>query len=260
MKKFIEDWNKYANRDILKENSQPIDFSGFRINDELESNVWQNKRLNPQVRRKLIHIVKNFWQNLGLPTLEIDDITFTGSLANYNWSKYSDVDLHILVNFDNLPGEDEITQALMTSKRASWNKKHNIEIYGYEVEIYIQDSREIHHSTGVYSVLEDQWITEPEKKDFTIDKQNVKVKAHHIMKQIDKIEQSFRSGQYVETTQDVNRLKEKIRKFRKCGLEHAGEYSPENLAFKVLRRNGYLEKLSALKTSAYDKEMSIGRR
>ena len=220
--------------------------------------MWQNKTLDQQVRRKLIHIVKQFWNSLDLPTLEIEDITFTGSLANYNWSKYSDVDLHILVNFAELPGNAEITEALMTAKRAAWNRKHNIEIYGYEVEIYIQDSREAHHSTGVYSVLVDRWIVEPEKKDFTIDKENVKVKALHIMRQIDKIQMSYEDERFAETIQDVDRLKEKIRKFRKCGLEQGGEYSSENLAFKVLRRNGYLEKLSTLKTSAYDKKMSIG--
>jgi hypothetical protein len=145
----------------------------------------------------------------------------------------------------------------MNSKRAAWNKKHNIEIYGYEVEIYIQDSNEIHHSTGVYSVLDDIWLVEPHKGEFRIDYDNVRLKAEHIMKQIDKIQVTYDTGNFKETISDVNRLKEKIRKFRKCGLEHGGEYSSENIAFKALRRNGYLKKLFDLKNNAFDKRMSL---
>jgi hypothetical protein len=156
-----------------------------------------------------------------------------------------------------LPGIDEITEALMTAKRVDWNNKHNIEIFGFEVEIYIQDSNEVHHSTGVYSVLHDQWEVKPQYEDFTIDYDNVKIKAAHIMNQIDKIEREFNNENYEESISDVERLKEKLRKFRKCGLEQGGEYSPENLAFKALRRNGYLEKLSRFKIDSYDKIMSL---
>ena len=146
---------------------------------------------------------------------------------------------------------------MMNAKRAAWNNKHNITIHGYEVEIYIQDSGEVHHSTGVYSVLRDGWIVKPEKKRFTIDYENVKIKAAHIMNQIDKIENIYERGNYNEAMQDVDRLKEKIRKFRKCGLEQGGEYSSENIAFKALRRNGYLKKLSELKAASYDIMRSI---
>ncbi len=55
----------------------------------------------------------------------------------------------------------------------------------------------------------------------------------------------------------VNTLKEKIKKMRKAGLDKKGEYSVENLAFKVLRNNGYLEKLGELKIDAVNKEYSV---
>ena len=76
-------------------------------------------------------------------------------------------------------------------------------------------------------------------------------------RKIDKIEREFNNENYEESISDVERLKEKLRKFRKCGLEQGGEYSPENLAFKALRRNGYLEKLSRFKIDSYDKIMSL---
>jgi len=260
IKSFLNKWEQFAARDLVQEEIEPsdVDVSSFKINQTLEPNVWEgDQSLNSTVRRKLLHLVDKFWQSLDLPDLRIDDITFTGSLANHNWSQFSDVDLHILVDFRDLPGIDEITEALMTAKRVNWNNKHNIEIFGFEVEIYIQDSNEVHHSTGVYSVLHDRWEAKPQYEDFTIDYENVKIKAAHIMNQIDKIEREFNNENYEESISDVERLKEKLRKFRKCGLEQGGEYSPENLAFKALRRNGYLEKLSRFKIDSYDKIMSL---
>ena len=54
------------------------------------------------------------------------------------------------------------------------------------------------------------------------------------------------------------RLKEKIRRLRLVGLESPlREFSPENIAFKILRRDGTLEKLSNMKYNVYDKQMSI---
>jgi len=260
MKKLLETMEAWGKSSILEEleDASSVDLSSFKINDSLEQNVWtEQKTLNPEVRHQLLSIAAQFWKSMDLPTIPIEDLTFTGSLANYNWSPYSDVDLHILVDYNDLPGNEEVLQALMNTKRSAWNNKHNIEIYGYEVEMYIQDSNEVHHSTGVYSVLNDQWLVEPVKKDFKIDYDNVKLKAQHIMAQINKVEQLYDSGDYKSAIQDVDRLKDKIRKFRKCGLEQGGEYSPENIAFKALRRNGYLKKLFDLKTLAYDKKMSL---
>tara|TARA_R100000008_G_scaffold86805_1_gene81750 strand:+ start:463 stop:1242 length:780 start_codon:yes stop_codon:yes gene_type:complete len=259
MKAFLDSWSKFTTTPITERvDPNKVDTSSFKINDILEENIWsQNKKLKPRIRERLMHIASKFWESIELPTVKIDDITFTGSLANYNWSVYSDVDLHILVDFNLLPGDEEITKAMMNARRAMWNNKHNIEIHGYEVELYVQDSNEVHHSTGVYSVLKNEWEVEPERGDFTIDHNDVKVKAAHIMNQIDIIERDYEEENYRETVSDVDRLKQKLRKFRKCGLQQGGEYSTENIAFKVLRRNGYLEKLSKLKTDSYDKIMSL---
>ncbi len=259
MRDLIDRWSKYTS-DSISEEVLPseVDVSSFKINNDLERKVWGiDDKLRPEIRERLLQIATEAWSIMGLPTVAVDDITFTGSLANYNWSKFSDVDLHVLVDFADLPGSDDLAEAMMNAKRAAWNKKHNITVHGYEVEIYIQDSKEVHHSTGVYSVLRDGWIVKPEKKNFTIDHENVKIKAAHIMNQIDKIAHKHEQGQLEQAIQDVNRLKSKIRKFRKCGLEQGGEYSTENIAFKVLRRNGYLGKLSDIKIVSYDKMRSI---
>jgi hypothetical protein len=261
LKNFLNKWESFSNRSIIQEKISPkdVDTSSFVINKELEPNIWTNEQqLHPRVRRKLLNIVERFWRSLDFLDLRINDIIFTGSLANYNWSKYSDVDLHILVDLSLLPGEIDVAESLMTAKRINWNKKHNIEIYGYEVEIYIHDYKQpAPTAAGMYSVLKDQWKSRPYKEDLTIDDDNIKFKAAHLMSEIDKIEKSYEDGEYKQVHSDTERLKEKISKFRKCGLEQDGEYSSENLAFKALRRNGYLQKLSKLRTDSYDKMMSL---
>jgi len=60
-----------------------------------------------------------------------------------------------------------------------------------------------------------------------------------------------------DVSKSVDELKAKIKKFRQSGLESGGEYSYENLTFKLLRRNGYIEKLMGIKTSIRDKKLSL---
>ena len=140
-----------------------------------------------------------------------------------------------------------------------FHQNHKFLINGHEVEIYVQDVKEPHVSTGVYSVLDDQWLTKPNREETDIDCDNIRKKSQSLMKEIDGIEriEEFDVGVLEKKLNKINRLKEKIRKFRKIGLETDGEYSIENLSFKVLRMNGYLKKLSDLKKDTYDRMMSL---
>ena len=78
-----------------------------------------------------------------------------------------------------------------------------------------------------------------------------------MMEKIDAVEKVYDTSQYEEAHKTAVEIKEKIRNMRRCGLTDGGEFSAENLAFKVLRRNGYLAKLSDLRNDAYDKMMSL---
>jgi hypothetical protein len=129
-------------------------------------------------------------------------------------------------------------------------------IDGYEVEVYVQDENEPHTSTGVYSVMNDEWLTEPDRVEAKLQWEDITKKAEGLMDQIDRAKELYKKKKYMDSLQYIDKLKEKIRKFRKAGLDRAGEFSSENIAFKVLRRNGYLETLSSLKHMAYDRLMS----
>ena len=229
----------------------------FKISDNLEPNFWPlDGKLKPSIRKDLIKIAQDFFEGLDLGNVVLKDITFTGSLANYNWSPYSDIDLHLIVDYKDVNDDIELVKDYFNAKKSLWNRIHDIYIDGFEVEVYVQDEREPHISSGVYSVMNDEWLIKPSREEAALSWPDITKKAEGLMDQIDRAKGLYMEKRYSDALQYIDKLKEKIRKFRKSGLETAGEFSSENIAFKVLRRNGYLETLSSLKHMAYDRMMS----
>jgi hypothetical protein len=250
---FLKEWQKFLD----EVDPAQVDISSFEVKDSLNPDIWENEELIEEVRQKLIGIVAEFFDDTELTFEDFDDISFTGSLANYNWSEFSDIDLHIIIDFMAFGGDAEYIKKYFTEKRINWNKAHNIKIKGHDVEIYVQDSAEAHMSSGVYSILHNEWVTQPLSATPSISWQEVQLKAADLMEQIDELEAMFKQGNYSESDEFAAKLKEKIKKFRKTGLEQGGEFSVENIAFKTLRRNGYLEKLSRFQTDSYDQTLSL---
>tara|TARA_R100000808_G_scaffold24228_1_gene55281 strand:+ start:1437 stop:2330 length:894 start_codon:yes stop_codon:yes gene_type:complete len=246
----------YSWKEFLKE-AEEVDLDSFKLQNNLNQKIWDFMDLKPQIREKLIKIATNFFIGLGFPRELIDDITFTGSLANYNWSRYSDIDLHLLVDFTKVDENVKLVGEFFRAKTSIWNRKHNIKIRGYEVELYVQDSSEPHISTGVFSVKNDAWNIQPTKEEPEIDMGSVQIKATSLMDQIDRIADLYDDEEYKEANQYAIKLKNRIKDFRRSGLSSGGQYSVENIVFKVLRRNGALGQLFNLITDSYDKMMSM---
>ena len=248
-----------VNEKEIKKSDKKIDLSGFKMRDHLNPKVWEDdETMKTEVRKRLLKIADDYFEGLDLPGVDIEDVTMTGSLANYNWSKYSDVDLHIIIDYKDMPMKQDLVQDYLKSKSSSWNENHDIKIYGFDVEIYVQDSEEEHVSSGVYSLLRDEWNVKPEKKKISIKDKAVKNKANRVMDMIedlhDKMQETDDHEQIVEL---ADKVKDKIKKMRQCGLDKGGEFSVENMVFKILRRNGMLERLNDIKTVAYDKSMTL---
>ncbi len=230
--------------------------SSFQLNDTLEPNLWdENKKLKEEIRERLIKIAEDFYAGLEIE-VPLVDIIITGSIANYNWSPYSDIDLHLLLDFKDVNEDAELVKGFFDEARANWNRTHEIFIDGYEVEVYLQDISEPHHSSGVYSLYKDEWVIEPTKKDFAIEEDQIAKKALGFITEIDLVEKLFDDEKYEEAYGESERLREKIMKYRKAGLEKEGEYSVENLVFKYLRRSEDMGRLLDLRRAAYDKIMS----
>jgi predicted nucleotidyltransferase len=185
----------------------------------------------------------------------------TGSLCNFNWSKFSDVDLHVYVDFSQFDEEDvEVYKELFAIKKTLFNTQHDIKVKGFDVEVYIEDIEEKHYSSGIYSVLFDEWINEPKKQKIDFDKVVLKNKVSSWMKQIDLLIDENQDEDKETAKKRIELLQDKLKKYRTAGLKKGGEYSYENLVFKFLRRNGYLDKLFDFKNNIVDKNLSLSER
>lgn len=241
------------------QNLQEIELNSIKlpkkyVHDTLNQDVWNDDELDGEILENLKKIALDFYEFLKIDA-PIEDVWFTGSLANYNWSDYSDIDLHVLIDFDKIDGiEHDFLKEYFDAKKNIWNNSHNIKIKDFEVELYTQDSNEIHTSTGVFSIFNDEWVKKPNPLDPEIDRELLKYK---IQKIINKIEEIDEIADLEEIQEKSKTLKDKIKKMRQSGLDRGGEFSEENLAFKYLRNNGHIEKLFNKKRDAYDKSVSI---
>jgi hypothetical protein len=151
----------------------------------------------------------------------------------------------------------DLYKELFNLKKIIFNEKHDITIFGYDVELYVQDESETHFSSGVYSVLFDEWANEPKKESVSIDKEKLKDKSKQWMTIIDGVLDNAKDEDLETAKSIVKKYKDKLKKYRTCGLEKNGEYSYENLVFKILRRNGYIEKLHNFGNEFLDKKLSL---
>lgn len=242
-----------SNSEILK---------SFEPKKELNPKIWEKKgssySMNPKVREKLLETANIFIDSLGVEVL-VSDIIMIGSLTNYNWSKFSDIDLHIVVNYLQFPqNTKDLYVEFFDLKKVIFNQKHNIKMFGYDVECFVQDESEVTFSSGVYSLLYDDWVNKPQKINMkTIDKDLIKEKSKQWMRIIDGVIDNIKDEKPDDVKKIVKKYKEKLKKFRNCGLEKDGEMALENLIFKLLRRNGYIEKLYSIPTNVIDKELSM---
>lgn len=237
---------------------EDIDLSSFKTRDILNPKIWDdNGKLRADIRTRLLMIADDFFETLDIPWVDIEDIVLTGSLANYNWSQYSDVDLHVLVDYKDIDDNLELAKEYLTSKKNLWNDKHDITIKGFDVELYTQDVSEKHISTGVYSIFWDKWLIKPSKGEKSIDVKKVKQKASDIMSIMDDFKDMYHNEEYDKLIRRIKNLKDKIKKLRQSGLDREGEYSYENITFKVLRRVGFLDQISDLENKAYDKSLTL---
>jgi len=251
---------RYSWKQFLKERKL-VDPEKYWPKNALYAGLWDNNKLKNKVKEKLLEVANNFWRSLEVENIDIEDIVVTGSIANYNWTDFSDIDLHIIVDSSEIPFDKDLVGDFFRAKSGMWNRKHDIFMAGHQVEVYIQDSSEAHYSTGVYSVQNDQWITEPVPPNSSgkveIDNNSVLKKAEALADQIERAEDFLKEKNYALAYEFSEKLKEKIRNFRKSGLEKGGEYSDENLAFKILRNSEYLSLLDGIYIDSYDKMMSL---
>lgn len=193
--------------------------------------LWDDNSMHPEVRSKLLQIADHFIDYLNVPDLKLKDITISGSSAGYNYSDYSDIDLHLLVK--DVTSKDE---ELFAAKKNQYNSNYSLSIKDIPVELYVQPAEQPHVSNGIYSVKRNIWINEPKHEEPTVEPKAIKNKARSYSA---KINSAMRS----KDIEQCKHVMDELKRLRKAGLESNGEQSVENLAFKLLRARGQIDKL-----------------
>jgi hypothetical protein len=235
--------------------------NSFYLQETFNPDLWDNPedpkkvKLKPEIRERLLKVANLFIEYLDTD-LFIQDIIFVGSLVGYNWSEFSDFDIHVLIDLNESENK-KLTEELFRLKKTVFNAAHDIRIKGYETELFVQDSNEENSIQGIYSILNNEWLKKPEKENFKVDKKKLISKSNQWMDIIDGVLENAEDEDIDDAVKLVKKYREKLRKYRTCGLQKEGEYSYENLVFKFLRRNGYIAKLENFKNKFVDKKLSL---
>lgn len=236
-KKYVKFFPEAKN--VIGDTSTAI--QSFTPKNTLNPQLWdENQHLRPEVREDLLKIATDFYDSLDI-SVPPTDIIMVGSSANYTWSPYSDLDVHIVLDFKAVDENIDLVTNYFNAAKNLWNDNNDIEIRGISVELYLQPINDNLVSSGTYSIMNDQWISEPSPGQFTFSAPEVEAKAKDLMSQIDYI---ITMPYDQESLNKVRDFKQKLKQLRQAGLESGGEMGTEALAWKTLRRNGYMDKLS----------------
>jgi hypothetical protein len=237
-----------------------INLKSFQPKSELNPRFFPDgDKLLKRTRLRLLEVADDFVDELNLPFAKPKDIHIVGSIVGYNWSKYSDVDLHIIYDFNDIDKRTNFVREYVDSKKTIWNETKKIRIYGYDVELYVEDVSEPAESNGRYSLESNEWIQQPTKPEpITYQKALIKTKSAKFINIIDKYCEEFEQFEseqndekMLHLTQKCNKLWTKIKGMRKEGIKQEGETSPHNIIFKVIRRTDRLKKLYELRNYLY---------
>lgn len=243
IRKFIINFNKFITEKLVDYQKQ------------LCPEIWVGDKMIERIETKLLRIARDFYEDLKVDT-EIKDIYLTGSVANYNYSRSSDLDVHIIMDFSKINDDIELVKKAFDGQRFMWNMRHNVVIRGHDVELCVQDINEAHVASGLYSLMNHKWITVPIYNPPNVDQKIVDDKFDARAYDIDELDKISKKELEPEEAEKyytkAKELKNKIMKSRKDGLSASGEFSIENLVFKKLRNEGYMEKIITIITNLYD--------
>ena len=252
------------NVEVEVEPSQ-INLKSFKKHDGLDNKIWnENGDLDLRVRSLLLDISDDFWETCKIRWVKPKKVILVGSICNYNWSKYSDIDVHLIVDFKEVHDRADFVREYFNEKKNEWNENHKgLKIFGFPVELYVQDVDDNPKSGGIYDLYENKWLRKPKMGDLKpikLDKYYIKDLSADIMTKIDDLCDAFEVEEDKHHIEEIGELCDKIldsiSSMRKRSLEK-GEMAAGNICYKVLRRSGYLDKIWDLKTKIYDKLNSL---
>jgi hypothetical protein len=233
--------------DYLKEG-----LSTLQYHQELNPELWTGNELKQEVKDKLIDIGKTWVEWANIPIEAVKDLILVGGNANFNYTPKSDIDVHILIDVDEIPNCPDYIDDYLKDKKQLWSMTHDIKVHGHDVEIYAQDMNDgFVQDQGVYSLTKGEWLVEPVQKEVSLDDPHTSKKVQDYIEQIDALIASNAEDESFE------KLKDKFKGMRQSDIKKAGEFSQGNLIFKELRNLGYLDKMNQYIKSKQDERLSL---
>ena len=249
-------------------------FEDIEKHDTLNQKLFgSDDKLKPEIVSKIKEIVNTFIENLTEDNIKIvvKDIILIGSNVSYNYTKDSDLDIHIIADTKQLDCPTELYSALYSAYRSLFNKNFEIDFYGIPVEIFVETEQTNTVSNGVYSVLKNEWIKHPIQQDIPeIDRPKFDAefaswedrynKIYKLAKDVGLIEDTVTedlTGYETALETKIESFIEDIYQLRKVSIPIGGEYSTGNLIFKEVRNRGYLDLLKQLKNKLKAKQLSL---
>jgi predicted kinase len=219
------------------------------FHNTLNPKLWRGQNLRPEVEQQLKLIAEDFIDELGIKGIDVRDITVSGSNAAYSYTPHSDLDLHILVDLSSMP-DNEVYREFFDAKKTIYNDSHTITVHGIPVELYVQDASQPVVSLGEYSILNNKWIRLPTKRRANFDQTATKSKYQKLLSLIE-------LGLKSKSLDTITNVLKTIKRYRQAGLTNGGEFGPENLAYKALRKQDYITRLYQLRDKLHSADLTI---
>lgn len=224
-------------------------FESIEIHNELNPKIWdKDNHLLPDVSTKLKEIV-DYYRLQSQINLQVIDALLVGSNCSYNYTDKSDLDLHIVTNFDNYDLDKEAVSVILNTEKSSFNNNYDITIHGIDVELYVEDVKSNTASNGIYSLYKDKWIKFPSKLD-NVPNVDIDREADIWTKILNNV---LESNDY----NYINSIIDRLYMIRHNSIAVDGEYGKGNQLFKELRNRGLLDKIKEHKRNLVSKDLSL---
>ena len=226
----------------------------FETHNKLNPRLFNNSTMTMrnEVRERLLEIADKFVENLkenDVP-LKVVDYWVVGSNAAYNYNDQSDIDVHIIVNMEDIDAPSNILTILYNYAKSDFNSDYDITIRGQEVELYIEDVNTSAVSNGIYSLKKNEWIKKPEPLKET----STDVTLDNLYKEWeDRFEVDIES----DNVEQLQEFVDDLYILRKSSLMSEGEFGTGNLVFKELRNQGKLQQIKDKIKEVESKELTL---
>ena len=215
----------------------------YETQSTLNPKLWDGDQLKEGLSNKFLRIANAFYDFLEVPdTAQVLDVLLIGSNANYNWTDKSDIDLHVVIDYQSVGDNLHLVKNLMMAKKSIWSTNYPLTYKGMDIELYAQDWNDrLHSSVGQYSLMKSKWLKKPNADVISIDDEVIDAKMAPLQYEIENLKEQDPKLEF-----KIKHVLQRLYKMRQTGLEAEGEYSIENLAFKKLRNKGLLARLKEM--------------